>query len=87
MRASARSSRKVGYRAGGTDLRDLRIAEVVEQDPVIEDGKVEAYRTKPKALFCGQFLRCGLGFFVLPLAAPLLENAVEPQPNCRVNVQ
>ena len=27
-------------------MRDLRIAEVVEQDLVIEDGKVEAYRTK-----------------------------------------
>lgn len=27
-------------------LRDLRIAEVVEQDLQIEDGKVIAYRTK-----------------------------------------
>jgi dodecin len=27
-------------------LRDLRVAEVVEQDLVIEKGKVEAYRTK-----------------------------------------
>jgi flavin-binding protein dodecin len=32
-------------------LRDLRIAEVVEQDLVIEDGKVEAYRTKLKVSF------------------------------------
>jgi flavin-binding protein dodecin len=32
-------------------LRDLRIAEVVEQDLVIEDGKVEAYRTKLKPSF------------------------------------
>ena len=27
-------------------LRDLRIAEVVSQDLVIEDGQVKAYRTK-----------------------------------------
>jgi flavin-binding protein dodecin len=27
-------------------LRDLRVAEVVEQDLVIDKGKVEAYRTK-----------------------------------------
>jgi dodecin len=32
-------------------LRDLRVAEVVEQDLVIEDGKVEAYRTKLKVSF------------------------------------
>lgn len=32
-------------------LRDLRIAEVVEQDVVIEDGKVTAYRTKLKLSF------------------------------------
>ena len=32
-------------------MRDLRIAEVVEQDPVIEDVKVEAYRTKLKVSF------------------------------------
>jgi len=32
-------------------LRDLRIAEVVEQDLVIENGKVEAYRTKLKVSF------------------------------------
>jgi flavin-binding protein dodecin len=31
-------------------LRDLRVAEVVEQDLVIEKGKVTAYRTKVKAL-------------------------------------
>src|ERR1041384_3633538 len=29
-------------------LRDLRVAEVVEQDMVIEKGKVTAYRTKGK---------------------------------------
>ncbi len=32
-------------------LRDLRIAEVVEQDMVIEDGKVTAYRSKVKVSF------------------------------------
>jgi flavin-binding protein dodecin len=32
-------------------LRDLRVAEVTEQDLVIEDGKVEAYRVKLKVSF------------------------------------
>ena len=32
-------------------LRELRVAEVVEQDIVITDGKVEAYRTKVKVSF------------------------------------
>jgi dodecin len=32
-------------------LRELRVAEVVEQDLVITDGKVEAYRTKIKVSF------------------------------------
>jgi flavin-binding protein dodecin len=32
-------------------LRELRVAEVVEQDIVITDGKVEAYRTKIKVSF------------------------------------
>ncbi|MDW8342133.1 MAG: dodecin family protein, partial [Geminicoccaceae bacterium] len=32
-------------------LRDLRVAEVVEQDLVVEDGKVRAYRTKIKLSF------------------------------------
>jgi flavin-binding protein dodecin len=32
-------------------LRDLRVAEVVTQDVVITDGKVEAYRTKVKLSF------------------------------------
>ena len=32
-------------------LRDLRVAEVVAQDLVIEDGKVVAYRTKVKVSF------------------------------------
>jgi len=34
-------------RASGT-LRDLRVAEVTEQDLVIENGKVSLYRTKLK---------------------------------------
>jgi dodecin len=32
-------------------LRDLRIAEVVEQDLQIEDGKIVSYRTKVKLSF------------------------------------
>jgi dodecin len=32
-------------------LRDLRVAEVSEQDMVIEDGKVRAYRTKLRLSF------------------------------------
>jgi dodecin len=32
-------------------LRDLRVAEVVEMDLVIEEGKVVAYRTKVKISF------------------------------------
>jgi flavin-binding protein dodecin len=35
----------------GAHVRDLRVAEVVEQDLVITDGKVEAYRTKLKVSF------------------------------------
>ncbi len=37
-------------RAAST-LRDLRIAEVAEQDIVITDGKVEAYRVRLKVSF------------------------------------
>ena len=32
-------------------LRDLRVAEVLEQDLVIENGKVQPYRTKLKVSF------------------------------------
>jgi len=32
-------------------LRDLRVAEVVEQDLVMDGGKVEAFRTKLKVSF------------------------------------
>ena len=34
-----------------TTLRDLRIAEVVDQDLVIADGKVEFYRVRLKISF------------------------------------
>ena len=37
-------------RAAGT-LRDLRVAEVLEQDMTIEDGKVALYRTKVRLSF------------------------------------
>ena len=32
-------------------LRDLRVAEVIEQDIVISEGSVEAYRVKVKVSF------------------------------------
>ena len=32
-------------------LRDLRVAEVVQQDLVIEDGRVRAYRARVKVSF------------------------------------
>jgi len=35
----------------GKHLRDLRVAEVAEQDVVIENGKVVAYRTKVRLSF------------------------------------
>ncbi len=35
----------------GKNLRGLRIAEVVEQDLQLEDGKVVAYRSKIKVSF------------------------------------
>jgi dodecin len=37
--------------AASQSLRELRIAEVVKQDMVITDGKVEAYRTKVRVSF------------------------------------
>ena len=42
---------KIAVELAGAHLRDLRVAEVVEQDLVITDGKVEAYRTKLKVSF------------------------------------
>ncbi|SLN29054.1 dodecin family protein [Oceanibacterium hippocampi] len=35
----------------GASLRDLRIAEVVEQDLQIENGKIRAFRTRLKLSF------------------------------------
>jgi flavin-binding protein dodecin len=35
----------------GEHVRDLRVAEVMAQDLVITDGKVEAYRTKLSVSF------------------------------------
>ena len=35
----------------GKHLRELRVAEVAQQDLVIENGKVVAYRTKLKVSF------------------------------------
>jgi flavin-binding protein dodecin len=42
---------KVAIERAAKSLRDLRVAEVVEQDLVIEKGKVTAYRTKVKLSF------------------------------------
>ena len=41
----------VAIERAAQSLRDLRIAEVVQQDLVIENGKVEAYRIKLKVSF------------------------------------
>jgi flavin-binding protein dodecin len=41
----------VAVETAAKTLRDLRIAEVVEMDLQIEDGKVRAYRTKVKLSF------------------------------------
>ena len=42
---------KVAVERAAETLRDLRIAEVVEQDVQLKDGKVELYRTKLKVSF------------------------------------
>jgi len=44
------AAKSVVERAAQT-LRHLRVADAVEQDLVIEHGKVEAYRTKLKVSF------------------------------------
>ena len=36
---------KVAIKKAAKSLRDLRVAEVVEQDMVVKHGKVKAYRT------------------------------------------
>jgi hypothetical protein len=38
-------------KAASRSLRNLRVAEVVEKDIVINNGKVEAFRTKLKVSF------------------------------------
>jgi len=42
---------QVAVERAAQSLRDLRIAKVVEQDLVIDDGKVTAFRTKLKLSF------------------------------------
>ncbi len=42
---------KVAVERAAESLRDLRVAEVVEQDVQLKDGKVELYRTKLKISF------------------------------------
>ncbi len=42
---------KAAVERAGQKLRDLRVAEVTEQDMVLKDGKVEAFRSKVKVSF------------------------------------
>ncbi|MFZ5780705.1 MAG: dodecin family protein [Pseudomonadota bacterium] len=42
---------RVAVERAANSLRDLRVAEVVEQDLVVDEGKVTAYRTKLKLSF------------------------------------
>ena len=42
---------KAAIERASKSLRDLRVAEVIGQNLVIERGKVEAYRTKLKVSF------------------------------------
>jgi flavin-binding protein dodecin len=41
----------VAVERAAQSLRELRVAEVVELDMVIDDGKITAYRTKVKVSF------------------------------------
>jgi len=41
----------VAVERASKSLRDLRVAEVVELDMVLEDGKITAYRVKLKVSF------------------------------------
>jgi flavin-binding protein dodecin len=41
----------VAVERAAQSLRDLRVAEVVELDMVLEDGKITAYRAKLKVTF------------------------------------
>jgi flavin-binding protein dodecin len=42
---------KVAIERAAKTLRDLRVAEIVEQDVQLRDGKVEHYRVKMKVSF------------------------------------
>ncbi len=42
---------KAAIEQAGKSLRDLRIAEVIEQDMQVENGKVATYRTKLRVSF------------------------------------
>ncbi len=42
---------KIAVDRAAKSLRDLRVAEVVEQDMVLENGQVKAYRTKIRVSF------------------------------------
>ena len=42
---------KAAVERAGASLRDLRVAQVVEQDIQIKDGKVELYRVKVSVSF------------------------------------
>jgi dodecin len=42
---------RVAVERAAQSLRELRVAEVVEQDLVVDEGKVKAYRTKVKVSF------------------------------------
>ncbi len=42
---------KVAVERAAESLRDLRIAEVIEQDVQLKDGKVELYRARLKLSF------------------------------------
>lgn len=45
------SAARMAVEKAARTVRDLRVAEVTDQDLVIEDGKVEAYRVKLKVSF------------------------------------
>ncbi len=49
--ASWEEAAAAAVKRASSSLRDLRIAEVVEQDIAIEAGKIVAYRTKLKLSF------------------------------------
>ena len=42
---------KVAVERASKTLRDMRVAEVLEQDIAVEKGKITAYRTKLKVSF------------------------------------